>query len=225
MTFEAASAQVNFNRAQQDLINDPTLSLWGKMHSLTALQDAANEKPKSGPMISVGDVARGAVGAGLGYGVGTIMGKMFGVAPETLSTFQHMGMGLGTLMNTGIVGMNKNSNDQTVQERSDAFRYGFIKAALDVGYFEKSAELGRVVLPVGPEFITGPLNAGLRLGQSAAVNAGGLAGQMMGDDETDVGITQMRIEQRALQERERAIKAMRGQQTLKKVLDRRRGRA
>lgn len=216
MTMEDASSLFNVAKAEREIMSDPTLSLWGKTKALGALQAAA-AKPEATyeASVSVGDVAKAAVGAGLGYGAGTIMGKMLGASPGTLQTFKNYGMGLGTLLNLGVT-MKKTSNEI---DRRNAFRLGFVKAALDLGLVKEAIH---GVVPITPEMVTGPINALLGGSAAAASTTGSLLGQVVGTDGTDLEMQKMQLEQRGLEEQEQKIRALRNSQAIKKVLDARR---
>lgn len=219
MSLQDAADLISVSRAEQDVIHDPTLNMWDKARALTAIQDAAAAQPQHPSLITTGDLARGAVGAGIGYGVGTLMGKLFGVAPTTMSTFKNMGMGLGTLVNTGMLKMNKSA-----QERRDAWRLGFMKAALDLDLikrFEKTGGFGDVVVPITPEYLTAPIKAVSGLGHQAAINAGALTGQMLNEGPADVDVARMRLEKRELEDTEQNLLRQRRQSMIKKVLDQR----
>ncbi len=203
-------------KAEQEILGDQTLNMWGKMRALTAIQNAA-AKPanQGGPSITAGDIARGAIGAGIGYGAAVLMGKLLGVSDKTKTVFKGLGMGLGTLLNMGNP-MNKRSSDD--QEQVHAFRLGFMKAALEVGMIKEAIH---PVLPIGPEMITGPVNTGLQWGASTAANTGGILGHLVGADETDLAVERMQLEQRELESQESSLKAARRAAALKRVLGKR----
>jgi hypothetical protein len=222
MTLQDASNLINISRAEQDVLKDPTLNMWDKARALTSIQNAAAAAPETAPWITPGDITRGAVGAGLGYGAATIMGKLLGVSQGTLGTFQNMGMGLGTLFNTGILKMN--SAQQTEQERREAWRLGFIKAAVDLGLLDRFAKhggFGDVVIPVTPEYLTAPIKGLSELGHQAATNAGAIGGQMLNEGPADVDVARMRLERRQLEDSEQQLIRQRRQAMIRKVLNNR----
>jgi hypothetical protein len=219
MSIDSAVARFSLQKAEKDIMADPSLSLWGKAKAMSALQNEANTPDKR--TIGLADVVKGAVGAGIGYGVGTLMGKMFGVSQGTLSTFRNLGMGLGTLMNTGVLEMRKSGSDNTEQERRDAFRYGFAKGAVQKGLFSKKATLVANLHDV----IGAPINAGIGLGNTLATNTGVLANQMAGMDQTDQDVTNMLLEQRELEQAGDRLESQRRARALKLILDKRRLKA
>ncbi len=220
MTLSDAANMVTIQQGQDQILRDPSLSIWGKAQALTALQNAAAAQPESHGWLSADDIARGAVGAGIGYGVGTIMGRMLSASPSTLKTVQRLGLGLGTLINTGAI-MNKNSADNELQARHDAFRLGFVKAALDLGLIKSSGVVGTVPLT---EIIKAPIDLGTNLAGSLSTMGGGLAGHIMGDDDSDVELTQMGMQQRQLESKAKDLESTRRMAAIKRVLDKRLGR-
>lgn len=218
MTMEDASSLFNVAKAEREIMADPTLSLWGKTKALGTLQAAAAKPEASYEVgLSAGEVAKAAVGAGLGWGAGAIMGKMLGASPETLQTFKNYGMGLGTLLNLGVTMKKKSSSEDL--DRRNAFRYGFVKAALDMGLIKEGIH---TVLPFTPEMVTGPINALLGGSAAAASTTGSMLGQVVGTDGTDLDMQKMQLEQRGLEEQEQKIRSMRRSQAIQKVLDARR---
>ncbi len=117
--------------------------------------------------------------------------------------------------------MNKNSSDQEMQERRDAFRLGFCKAAVEAGWFKQAGIVGTVPLT---EVIKAPLDLGTNLAGSLATMGGGLAGHIMGDDANDVELTHMGLEQRQLEAKAKQLEATRRASAIKQVLDKRLGR-
>ncbi len=222
MTLQDASNLINIAKAEQDVLKDPTLNMWDKARALTSIQNAAAAAPQSTPWVTSGDVARGAIGAGVGYGAATLMGRMLGVSEGTLGTFQNMGMGLGTLLNTGMMKMNSSNN--TEQERRDAWRLGFMKAAVDLGLLDRFAKhggFGDVMIPLTPEYITAPIKGLSELSHQAAVNTGAIAGQMLNEGPADVDVERMRLEKRQLEDSEHNLIRQRRQQMIHKILSQR----
>ncbi len=224
MTMHDAANLVTVSRAEKDILNDPTMSTFEKMKALTAVQNAAARPGSNGFSISTGDIARGAIGAGLGYGAGSLLGKLLGVQPSTLSTFQNLGMGFGTLLNTGMLSMNKTSSEASnaEMEKRHAFRIGFVKAALDLGFIKEGAI--NPVLPLSTELLSAPVRTGLNVGSAVAANSGALLGQLTGDDATDVDMTKMQLEENELNAKADHLQSQRRAQILRSVLNKRLGR-
>ena len=88
---------------RREILEDPYMSLYEKSRMLAALDD----QRKTG-LISWADVSRGAVGAGVGYVAGDLLGKavstLFGkVSPGTQRAFSGAGAVAGILRNTGAL--------------------------------------------------------------------------------------------------------------------------
>jgi hypothetical protein len=220
MSLQDAANLVTVQNGERAILNDPSLSDYGRTKALMALHQAAAYKPPQTPFLTPGDIIKGGIGAGLGYGASTILGSMLGVTPSTLTTFQRLGMGLGTLLNTGLI-MNKTSSAQEMKERHDAFRLGFVKAALDLGLLKESGFVA--ALPI-TEAIKAPVDLGMGLASSAASTGGALMGQMFGEDSSDANVTQMAIQQRQLEAKANQLQSGRKAALLKRVLDKRLGR-
>lgn len=216
MTMRDAMATIEYRRANSEIMNDSTLGLWGKTKALTTLQNAAREPGKSG--IQIGDMANGAIGAGLGWGVGAVMGKLFNTSPATTGNLKSFGMGLGTLLNSGAMTMDKHGQ---YEEARQAFRLGFMKAAMERGMLKES---GANVLFDPTDLVTAPWRFGVNAGQTVASGAGALLGNLSGHDDTDVATTAMLVQQRELERVTEQMQARRRAAAVKKMLDRRIGR-
>ncbi len=220
MTWSDAAATVTVQNAERHIVDDPSMSLWGKVQAHKTIQNAAAAQPPEQEGLTVTDIAHGAIGAGLGYGAGTVLGKFLAVEPSMLQTMQTLGMGLGTIFN-----MSKRAMDHDIEERDarNAFRYGFVKAVLDMGLLEKSAGFV-TALPLGPDILTAPINAALGLGTSAASNLGALGGAATAPDSTDERMAKMQLEQRALESQAGELQSQRSSAILRKILDKRLGK-
>jgi hypothetical protein len=227
MSFEDAAHLVTVQRAERDIINDPSMDLQTKVRAMGTIQNAAALKPADHSWLTLGEITQGAIGAGLGYGAGHVLGKLLGASPDTLSTMRTLGMGFGTLLNMGKIAM-----DHAVveQDRRNAIRYAFVKQAMDLGLFEllqlpvykKIAGANFVTaLPLGPDLVTAPINAGISVGSNLASNAGALAGSLSAPDATDERMTKMLLARRALEGQADELIANRHQAILKKILDKR----
>lgn len=241
MTIEDAAHLVTIDRAQRDIMADPSLSLSERVRTLGAIQNAAQLSQAPQPWLTMGDVVKGAVGAGLGAGAGVVLGKVLGVSPDTLSTFRNLGMGFGTLLNMGKIAMDTKIVDKLVmrkqamaeQDRRNAIRYAFTKTAMELGLFQllqlpvfqkaaKTASANFVTaLPLTPELLTAPISAGMNLGSNLASNAGALAGSLSAPDATDEKMTRMLLARRALEGQAGDLTANRKQMLLKRILARR----
>jgi hypothetical protein len=230
MSLQDAANLVTVAQGQNAILNDRTMNPFDKARALEAVQSAASASPQQG-LLSVGDLVRGAIGAGLGYGASTLLGSMVGADPSTLTLVQRLGMGLGTLMNTGLL-MNKMSAAQDEKERRHAFRLGFVRAAMDLGLVNDDhmtpAELVKDAGVVGTvpivEAFKTPIDFATNIGGVAATTGGALLGHLTGDTQDDVDLTNMAIQDRELQDRANRIQQGRQSALLKQVLDKRVGR-
>jgi hypothetical protein len=228
MSFQDAANLVTVQEGQSRILADPSLSVFDKARALEAIERAAVTTPQSQGLLSTGDLVRGAIGAGVGYGAATLFGSLLTSNPDTLTMAQRLGMGLGTLINTGLL-MNKTSQlNPTDQARVDAFRLGFCKAALDLGLL-REPELGEKLAGIVGnvpliEAIKTPVDVLSGLSGTAATTSGALLGHMTGDTSDDVDLTNMALKQRELENRADMIENNRRSTLLKKVLDRRMGR-
>lgn len=219
MTWNDAKNQLDAERTEREILEDPSLGYWGKTRALQTLHNALKQPGPAG--IQLGDLAKGAVGAGLGAGVGTIMGKLFGAKPSTLNTLQNAGMGLGSLLGAGVVKM---SQDRTIEERRHAFRLGFVKAALALGLLDEEELKKEAVFVLPAEALLTPWRTAVQAGGTGATNIGAIAGNLSGMDETDRDITGMLMEQRELEAQGDKLESQSRAQKLRSLLNRRIGR-
>ncbi len=212
MTWNDARNQLDAERAEREILQDPSLGVWGKARALQTLHNAIKQPGPQG--IQLSDMARGAVGAGLGAGIGTIMGKLFGASRSTINSLQSAGLGLGSLLGAGVVKMG-HANDE---ERRHAFRLGFVKAAVEKGLIKQSGFM------VSPDHLLTPWRTAVSAGGASATNSGALLGNLAGMDATDKDIVGMELEQRELEQHAERLESQRRAQVLRSVLNRRIGR-
>lgn len=85
---------------------DPVLSSYEKAVALDTVRRAAESSTAKG-LVSVGDLVRGAIGAGMGYTGANLMGKLlgftFGMSPGSQKTLGYAGALGGLLGNTGVI--------------------------------------------------------------------------------------------------------------------------
>ena len=203
MSLQDAANLININHAKAELAHDDSLTFWGRMKAIESIDAAAAFQEDSGPMVTVSDVIKGAVGAGLGYGVGAAVGSFLGFSPATKSNLKLLGAGLGTLMNTGILGMNKTSEEQeaedTLRDIRNAVRFGFLKGAHDSGLLENPRFLKLGFLAITPDTIAAPVKAVSGMTSTLGSAGGATAATIFGDDEADEKISQMMLEKRLME--------------------------
>ena len=88
------------------IMNDPVMSPYEKAVAMQSVANALAQSDKKG-MFTVGDLVRGAIGAGLGYGGARVAGKLlgfsFGLSPSAQKRLGQIGAIGGLLGNTGIL--------------------------------------------------------------------------------------------------------------------------
>lgn len=212
--------EILLGEARSRILQDPTLSEYGKVQSLAALSLAAKERPQETPHIGYGDVIRGAIGAGLGYGVSTLLGKFLSVDDDTMSKMRTIGMGLGTMINTGLI------KGASVDERN-AFRVGFLRAAADLGAFvedqaqTKCAAMIPAVIPLTPDTFLSPMRAGYNTMSELATGTGAGLSAIDAPDSTDVDMVRMELERQELERQAAKLEAGKRNQALRALLKQR----
>lgn len=95
-----------FPGTQNIIMADPILSPYEKAVAVQSVANALEQSDKQG-LFTVGDLVRGAIGAGLGYGgarlAGTLLGRTFGLSPNVQKRIGQVGAVGGILANTGIL--------------------------------------------------------------------------------------------------------------------------
>jgi hypothetical protein len=221
MSLQDAANLIQINRAKAEIANDESLSIWGRMKALESIDAAAALQEDPGPTVTVGDVVRGAVGAGLGYGVGTAVGSFLGFSSDTKSKLKMLGAGLGTLLNTGIMGMSKNAAEE--QEIRDAVRYGFLKGAHETGLLDHPAFLKLGFIALTPETFAAPVRAISGATSSMGSMTGAGAATIFGDDETDEKISKIMLEKRLMERQADKLRQQRRNKIVAGLLAKRTG--
>jgi len=212
--------EILLGEARSRILQDPTLSEYGKVQSLAALTLAAQDKPAETPHIGYGDVIRGAIGAGLGYGVSNLLGKFLSVDDDTLSKMRTIGMGLGTMINTGLI------KGASVDERN-AFRLGFLRAIADSGLLAedlaetKCAAMIPMMIPLTPDTFLSPMRAGYNTMSELAAGSGAGLSAIDSPDDTDVDMVRMELERQELERQASRLEATKRNRTLAALLRKR----
>lgn len=213
MTYENANEIYSYYKANRDIVQDPSLSDWEKARMSIALRDAA-ETPAQG--FTPIDFVKGAIGAGLGLGAGTIAAKFFGLSDPTKNNLQSLGMGMGTLMNMGMI------KKAAERDARYAFRYGFIKKAAELGILKQAMQIMPVpTLPLTPDTFAAPVRAAFSGYNKAVRGAGTAAGALDSATDTDVEVAKMEAEANALRQQEEELKAKRSNRLLSAILAKR----
>ena len=186
---------------------DPNRTFYQKVRDLgplgTALRENEDDDKKQ---TTFGDILRGAIAAGLGYGLGKGVGSTMGLSDSTTDSLAVTGAMLGGLMGITKSGCTK----------EEKFRVGFLKSAIDKGYF-KEAFIGGLLL----DPIIGLSSAGQRIGESA----GSVMGATDAPSESDTAIVRDKVETELLRQELERVQSARRTSLLKQVLAKRRQQA
>lgn len=229
MSIRDAAAMITVQDGKDRIMDDPSLTLWGKTKALESVNRAASAKPTPQPWVTPRQVAHGAVGAFLGDRVGEYLGRFMGVSEPTNNNFRRLGMGLGTVLNLGGVGYHrKNSAEQDFRrEERDAVMLGFLEGARDSGLMDDAEYCSEGVLhkvayvAITPDALAAPVHTTAGVSSGIARTVGSMGSHVFGGDETDEKIQQMNLEQRKLDAQAQRIMAQRRNRLLKRVLARR----
>jgi hypothetical protein len=214
MSYQDANQIYSFYKAQKDIAGDPSLSAWEKAKLTVSLDKAAN-KPDDTSFTAL-DFVKGAVGAGIGFGAGTIAAKFFGLSDTTKNNLQTFGMGMGTLMNMGVI---KKAHERDTRY---AFRYGFIKKAAELGILKQAMQIMPVpTLPLTPDTFAAPIRASFAGYNKLIRGAGTTAGALDSASDTDVEVAKMEAESEALYQKEEELRAKRANRLLSALMARR----
>jgi len=183
---------------------------------LTRIQGTIPGQSKKEEGFTLGKLFKAVVGAGIGLGASRVAGNLLDVKDTQQPYLDAVSAGLGALVNSGIL---KQS------EARDAFRLGFVKAALAAGYFEKDAGMWPVpILDVSPSGLLA-IPRGLAGAVTTAGSALGSTASTLGETDTaDAEVAEINAQNTLLQEELSKLKAQKRVQTLKKLLAKRRAR-
>jgi hypothetical protein len=193
------------------------------------------DQPKKESGITIGKLFHGLVGAGIGLGVAKAISSKFDIDPSYSSALNYVGAAAGAALNMGILKRSNMSELPSMEklasalpvieeQRRNAFQLGFIKAAIDVGYFTKSSA---AVLPVPMIPITPSGLLSIPRGISGAIRrsgelVGNIAGAADAPDEDEVDIAKLEVAREMLRERLDSLLAERRNSALRGVLAKRR---
>lgn len=194
MGLETASQLSTLMTNSDSIINDPNKSFVDKAADLGRLYMAQQERDPDHQEGFIRGVLRTAAGVGLGIGLAQAFKS--------------------TILDAGTGFMDKISSDQADRE---AFRYGFLKAACESGYFTKTA-FNPLSIITDP--IMGVSAATRGLGEAAGAGVGALDSA----GEADEKLTRTNVETELLRQEQRRLEAERRNVLLKKVLAKRQGK-
>lgn len=230
MTMESAAAMIAVSDAKDRVFTDPSLNLWDKVKSIEIIDRAAAQQPASKPWITPTQVMQGAIGAGVGLGIGALAAKWLGVSDSTASTMKTLGAGLGTLLNmktgTEPAKMKPAELIKLAIERDvrNAVSLGFLEGARASGLIEHEGfcRTGHIKeaasFLVDPSLVTAPIKGVAALSAGAYGTTGGALGHVFGEDETDEDIERMMVEKRLLERRADQLRSQRANKAISAVL-------
>lgn len=233
MTMESAAAMIAVSDAKDRVFTDPSLNLWDKVKSIEIIDRAAAQQPASKPWITPTQVVQGAIGAGVGLGIGAIAAKWLGVSDSTASTMKTIGAGLGTLLNmkTGMetAKMKPAELIKLAIERDirNAVKLGFLEGARASGLIDhkRFCKTGHVKeaasFLVDPGVITAPLKGVASASAGLYGTAGTTLGHVFGEDDTDEEVERIMVEKRLLERRADQLKSQRSNKVLSEILAKR----
>jgi len=109
------------------------------------------------------------------------------------------------------------------EQRRNAFRFGFLKAAKEMGLFKKQAFLPVPVITMGVGDILNIPRSMAKAITGAGRTAGSLAGTIDAPDETEEELTKMDLDRMLLEEQLQRLRADKRNTMLRKVLAKRHG--
>jgi hypothetical protein len=207
MTLQDAAHQAQVSTAKNSIF-DSNMNWWDKLTQVASINKELykSDKPKT-----FGTVLNTAMGAALGYGLSKGVGSLFGLEDQNQSNLNQSGAFLGALM--GFSKSASDTADTIIGQRRDAFRYGFMKRAMERGFVKNA--MNPLSIFIDP--IVGAANLSRRSGSTA----GTIAGTADAVDETDEDITRMQVERQLLEHELTKLRAKRTNQALKDILAKR----
>lgn len=233
MTMESAAAMIAVSDAKDRVFTDPSLNLWDKVKSIEIIDRAAAQQPASKPWITPTQVVQGALGAGVGLGIGALAAKWLGVSDSTASTMKTIGAGLGTLLNvkTGTETADMKPADLTKlaieRDVRNAVRLGYLEGArasglIDHPGFCKTGHVKEAAsFLVDPTLVTAPIKGVTSASAGLYGTAGTTMGHIFGEDDTDEDIERVMVEKRLLEQKADQLKSQRTNKILSSILAKR----
>jgi len=225
MTLADAASYFSASKARNDIMSSGS-DLVAKSKALAKFKDLADKPDAATRQWTVGDVIHGAIGAAMGAGVARGAASIFGFSDSFADKLETAGMAAGAAMNTGVI--KRAEADEldklsaaALRQRRDAFRFGFLKAAADLGLLRKKAAVLPVVtlnpadLAAIPRSIARSVNSGAR-------SVGEILGTLDTPSKFDENLTSMQVQKAMLEEKLEQIKADRRSQLMRRLLAKRR---
>jgi hypothetical protein len=220
--YKALGSRDQIMKSDDDLVT--------KTRELANWQHLADKKPSRGgggkSHWTVQDLVHGVFGAGLGAGVAKGINAMLPVSERFADKVETVGMGIGAAMNTGTIKWAEDVDAEArrlneripkiAEQRRNAFRIGFMKAAMANGLLKKEAMVPMLSLGVG-DLLSIPRSAA-RAFNTGAKTVGGIAGTASAPDETEEDLTKMELERMLLEEELERLRSDKRNAALRKVL-------
>lgn len=202
MNLQDAGSYAQLMDTRDRVGSDTSIPFYERAQELAPISQQLFSPEDSGKTKTFGDILSVAIGAALGFGAARGASSVLGLSDSAADALAVTGASLG-----GLVGLSKTGAAE------EAFRAGYIKAAIEKGYF-KSAFIGSLLLAP----LTGLSNAAQRVGTST----GSIIGAADAPDDTDTNIVQTKVETELLRQELERVKAVRQVKALKDVLAKRR---
>lgn len=133
MTYDQALDYWRGEKAREQISNQPGSDLLTKSRHMTAFNQLADTPGPGSRPWTIGDVIHGSIGAALGGGFAKGLSEALGFSKRMTDKVETIGMGLGAAKNLGVI-------KRAESETRHAFRLGAVKALVDSGYFDKTAD-------------------------------------------------------------------------------------
>lgn len=200
---------------EQEIINNPNLGYFEKLQLLAEMREQESRQQQTAPG-RFQTLLHSIVGAALGSGVAKGVSALLPVSSNFADKLQTIGMGVGALMNSGIIKRSKEILDTITGERKDAFRLGFMKAAVSRGLFKQAMLMP--MLSIDPAGLFAIPRGIAQATTTAGEYAGGALGAAGNPTESDKDVLQMEAEKEVLKQTLKRLKAARNNRILKQVL-------
>lgn len=237
MSYADAARFYDVMKAEREIARDDKRGLLEKTRDLAALNQRVGS-PHADYRFRMGDVIKGAIGAGIGYGL--MRAYSNGMHKHVRDTLSNLGAQMGAAMHTQFVksaeeaGASLERQVERIDElgpkldraRTDAFKLGFVRALVETGYFnEKRAAIMPIpVMALSPSnLLQVPRNLAKAITGGGEV-AGSAIGTLDAMDEDDFDIAKINAERVILEQQLERLKQDRRNAALKAILAKRRSK-
>lgn len=208
MTFDNAAAYAVYQDARDRFRSDPDILT--AIRKVTNLEREAKKESPKNKGSSLGKLVNSVVGGVMGYTAAKAISSVMDLSPEFSTKLQTSAATTGALM-----GLLKSASAKDPNAAITAFRIGFLKAAMDSGYFKKTAAVGLMVDPAS--LLSLPRAAAEGAARvSSAVGTG--IGAASAPDEVEEDLLKLQLEKQLLQQRLRSAIVNRQNRRIRDVL-------